>query len=140
MTNKLYNWQKKLLVDIESGGLKPGEMSVMMAGRKVGKSVLNNAIAYKRLFDDIMNRPVEALICDVGTVYGARYYTVEPQGGSWMEMEVWCTRTFGEPAEVWDLKETTYIWPELGRWYMNNRKFWFRNEKDRDWFVIRWNS
>ena len=35
-------WQEKILVDIESGGLKPGEMYVMTAGRGVGKSVLSS--------------------------------------------------------------------------------------------------
>jgi hypothetical protein len=26
------------------------------------------------------------------------------------------------------------------RWYMNNRKFWFKTEKDRNWFMLRWSS
>lgn len=134
---QIHDWQKKLLVDIESGGLKPGEMFVMMSGRKVGKSIMSSS-AFQRLWQDIMDRPVEALICNVQRVNGARFYTVEPQGGSWMEMEVWCTRTFGEPGELWPAKD--FNWLEGMRWAMNNRKFWFRNEKDRDWFVIRWNA
>ena len=137
--NDLHPWQKKLLIDIEAGGFKPGEMNIMMAGRQVGKSMFT-AQALSRLMEDIMNRPVEQLILDEGKVYGARYYTVEPVGGNWVDMEAWCIQSFGEAAEVWDLKDTTYIWPEQGRWYKNNRRFWFRNEKDRDWFVIRWNS
>lgn len=38
----IHPWQEKILVDIESGGLKPGEMYVMTAGRGVGKSVFSS--------------------------------------------------------------------------------------------------
>jgi hypothetical protein len=24
------------------------------------------------------------------------------------------------------------------RWYMNNSKFWFRDKKDLEWFLLRW--
>jgi hypothetical protein len=90
--------------------------------------------------NDLQNQPITGLVTSEGTVYGARYYCVEPIGGNWKDMEEWCTKSFGDAASVWDLKDTTYIWPELGRWYMNDRRFWFRNVKDRDWFIIRWNS
>lgn len=29
------------------------------------------------------------------------------------------------------------VWTPDQRWYANNAKFWFRNPKDRDWFVLR---
>jgi hypothetical protein len=71
-----------------------------------------------------------------GKVYGARYYTAEPVGGNWWEMETWCFDTFGNPgASIWNANGV----PEpLQRWYMNNSKFWFRDEADRTWFVLRW--
>lgn len=120
---------------IESGGLKPGEMYIMMAGSRAGKSYWTNA-AIKRLMDDLTNRPVEDLVLSVGTVYGARYHTVEPIGGNWVEMETWCVKTFGSSGDhIWGEKKA----PKPGhRWYMNNRKFWFRNEKDRTMFILRW--
>lgn len=139
---KVQPWQEKILVDIESGGIKPGEMYVMMAGRNVGKSTFSSA-AFKRLWDDIYKeRQIEDLVLSEAKVHGARYYTVEPVGGNWSAMTDWCTSTFGEAAEVWDIKSTDeqFIWPETGRWYKNNRKFWFRNERDRDWFIIKWRS
>jgi hypothetical protein len=37
----LYPFQKQLLIDIKSGGIKPGEMTIMMAGRQAGKSTAN---------------------------------------------------------------------------------------------------
>lgn len=129
------DWQEKLLVDIESGGLKPGEMVVMMAGRRTGKSV------FQRLWNDIYNanRPIEDLVLTEQPVHGAKYYCVEPVGGSWADMEAWAKQSFGECSEVWDIKDSDpFLWPECGRWYMNNRKFWFRNEKDRTMFIMRW--
>lgn len=134
---KLQPWQEKLLVDIESYTGKPAELTVMMAGRNVGKSTFS-AAALHRLMKDIYERPLEDLVLSEGKVFGARYYTIEPVGGNWKHMEDWCKQAFGNPAEVWEAQD--FMWPEVGRWYMNNRKFWFRNEKDRDWFIIRWQS
>lgn len=138
MDHKIHPWQEKLLVDIKSGGLKPGEMTIMMAGRGAGKS---QVAAFTRLWQDIFesSSKVSELILSEGTIYGSRYHTVEPVGGSWHEMEAWCFETFGGTGSLWN--ETKNLTPEpLQRWYMNNRKFWFKEEKDRDWFVIRWNS
>ena len=66
---------------------------------------------------------------DEGRVFGARYYTVEPVGGNWWEMECWCFDTFGVSEGAFEPSQ---------RWYMNDRKFWFREKKDLEWFVVRW--
>ncbi len=138
MNDKLHPWQQKLIVDIESGGFKHGEVCVMMAGRQTGKSHFS-AAAFKRLWEDIYKeRPVTDLILTEGRVHGARYYCVEPEGGVWKDMETWCTETFGEPGEIWPSQD--FVWPEIPRWMQNNRKFWFRSERDRDWFIIRWRA
>lgn len=92
---------------------------------------------FDRLMSDIQSNPIEALICNEGKVYGARYYTVEPIGGNWIEMETWALDTFNNPGSVWDATEVPLV---NHRWYMNDRKFWFRNAKDRDWFILRWSS
>lgn len=132
---ELEPWQQRALEAVVNG---KGRGTLQVTGRGTGKSMFS-AHALKRLMDDLNNRPVEALIVTEGKVYGARYYCVEPVGGSWADMELWCADTFGETSSLWH--ETKALTPEpLKRWYMNNRKFWFREEKDRDWFVIRWNS
>jgi hypothetical protein len=95
-----------------------------------------SAAALKRIMDDIQHRPIEDLILGDGKVFGARYYTVEPIGGNWLEMEKWAISIYGDPASIWE--QHNFIWPECGRWYMNNRKFWFRNESDRTVFVMKW--
>lgn len=134
----MHEWQKKILMDIESGGFKPGEMVVMMSGRGVGKSMFT-AQAVARLIKDINSRPIEELVLSEGRVNGARYYCVEPVGGNWIEMETWCQTVLGESGEIWTIKnEDEFGWPEQNRWYANNRKFWFRNEKDRTMFIMRW--
>jgi hypothetical protein len=109
-----------------------GRGVVQMTGRQLGKSYASQA--YQSLVDAINRRPVEELKLNEGKVYGARYYTVEPIGGSWLDMETWCFDTFGTPgASMWGGT------PEPAqRWYMNNRKFWFRSEKDRLMFILKW--
>jgi hypothetical protein len=49
-------------------------------------------------------------------------------------MEAWCQETFGSSTgSIWA------AWQEPGeRWYANNAKFWFREEADRTWFLLRW--
>ena len=131
--SELQPWQKQALDTITKF---KGRGFVQITGRNSGKSQM---AAYKRMFDDVMARPVEDLVLSEGTVYGSRYYTVEPIGGSWLEMEAWCYDTFGETGNIWS--ETKNLTPEpLQRWYANNRKFWFKESKDRDWFILRWRS
>jgi energy-coupling factor transporter ATP-binding protein EcfA2 len=139
MTYKLQPWQQKMIMDIESCSAKPGEMVVMMASRGTGKSQM---AAFARMFNDILNSNIKLseIKLDYGSVYGKRYYTAEPVGGNWKEMEAWCTDTFGKHGgAIWGHDPNKAPLPNE-RWYMNNRKFWFRTEKDRDWFIIRWNS
>jgi len=113
-----------------------GRGLVQITGRQLGKSYMSSS-AFERLWNDLYLRPVTDLTLDEGTVYGAKYYTVQPEGGSWKDMELWCHQTFGETSNIWS--ETKNLAPEpLKRWYMNNRKFWFREEQDRTLFVLKW--
>ena len=128
----IYPYQIKTLDDMQK---YKGRGMVQFTGRS-GKSHWTN-MAIKRLMEDLAHRPIEDMILSEGTVYGARYYCVEPIGGHWMDMEVWCLDTFGATSSIWH--ETKNLTPEpLQRWYMNNRKFWFREQKDRDWFILKW--
>ena len=126
------DWQMNVLNKLQ--GVKPSQLILTMAGRRTGKSQMNS-VAFQRLWDELHNRPVERLILSEGTVYGSRYYCVEPVGGSWLEMEKWALRTYGESTgSIWGDKV-----PEPAqRWYMNNRKFWFRDQKDQLMFVMKW--
>jgi hypothetical protein len=67
-----------------------------------------------------------------GRVYGARYLTVHPTNGArWNEMMAWMVGTFGPSAD-------DGIWTPDQRWYANNAKFWFRDTKDLEWFLLKW--
>lgn len=71
-------------------------------------------------------------VLDEGRVYGSRYLTVHPRNGTaWNEMMEWMVKTFGPTAH-------DGVWTANMRWYANNARFWFRDQKDRDWFLLRW--
>lgn len=129
----MMSWQIEMLKKIS--GVKKAQLITMTASRHTGKSYWSNK-AIERLMNDLQQRPVEDLILTEGTVYGSRYYCVEPIGGNWIDMEVWCMDTFGGPGDkIWGEEKA----PEPScRWYMNNRKFWFRDELDRMVFVLKW--
>lgn len=86
----------------------------------------------QRLLDDIRQTPVQGMTVSQGTVFSRPYHTVEPHGGSWLDMESWCCNTFGEPGSVWGDFTTN------NRWYMNNSRFWFRDQKDLAFFLMKW--
>jgi hypothetical protein len=131
-------WQENILNQVMNGGVKLGQLTIMTSGRNVGKSHFTQQ-TIDRLMQDLNSQPVSELVLSEGTVYGSRYYCVGPQGGNWPDMEQWCRDTFGPTGSIWS--ETKNLTPEpLQRWYANNRKFWFKSVKDRDWFIIRWQS
>lgn len=49
----MQGWQKDLVT-----GMRTGEMTILMAGRQTGKSQM---VAYQRLWEDMMTRPVKIL-------------------------------------------------------------------------------
>ena len=124
---ELQPWQEEVLKRFQGKG------TLQITGRQLGKSWANHAM--QRLMDDLVNRPIEELLCSTGTVFGKRYLTVEPIGGNWLEMESWCSDAFGTASSIWDSMKSE---GELGRWYMNDRKFWFLDEKDRTMFLLKW--
>jgi hypothetical protein len=126
----IHSWQQTLLDNVIT---HRGRSVTQITGRQMGKSQMQ---AYMRLWNDIHYRPVEDLKLTEGTVYGSRYYCVEPVGGNWPEMQEWCLNQFGDSGKhIWGEKETPN--PQQ-RWYMNNRKFWFLDDADRLMFVMRW--
>lgn len=69
-----------------------------------------------------------------GRVFDQEYLTVAPMNaeGKWNDMMQWMVDTFGA------LDDANGVFTPNQRWYANNAKFWFRDQKDRDWFVLRW--
>ena len=97
--------------------------------------------ASKQLADDIDKQILMSLgyVFDfyleysTGKVIGKEYLTVAPMNAEeyWNDMIEWMVDTFGPSAK-------DGVWTPDQRWYANNAKFWFRDQKDRDWFVLRW--
>jgi hypothetical protein len=130
----LQPWQEDLLIKMTQ---YKGKGVVQITGRRSGKSQWSSQ-AIDRLMQDILSVPLSDLKLSEGTVYGKRYYTVEPVGGNWRAIEDWCAQTFGPgSSKIWQHDMSKAPAPEL-RWYMNNRMFWFRDEKDRTMFVLKW--
>ena len=125
------DWQMNVLNKIQQG-FKKGQLSMITTGRQTGKS---SGAAFMRLWNDLHPTPVEQLVISEGSVYGSSYYCVEPVGGSWLQMETWCLDTMGENGSAWDKDKAQ---EPNARWYMNDRRFWFRDEKDRTMFVLKW--
>jgi hypothetical protein len=97
--------------------------------------------ASQRLADDIDKQVLMSmgyvfdfyLEYSTGRVFDQKYLTVAPMNaeGMWTDMMEWMVDSFGPSA-------CDGAWTPNQRWYVNNAKFWFRDQKDRDWFVLRW--
>ena len=81
----------------------------------------------------------QRLIRSEGRHYGARYHTLKPEGYTpnwdnqiWGGMVEWAVEQFGAAGSLWDSE------PHCDRWYVNNAKFWFRDEEDAIMFILRW--
>jgi len=83
-----------------------------------------------------MNKP--ELILEQGIAFEQDYYMIYVNGRSvygdyniWNDMIEWATDTFGPTPK-------DGVWSPGARWYVNNARFWFKEERDREWFVLRW--
>lgn len=70
---------------------------------------------------------------------GVEYYCVDVEMNdpdasnsltTWIAMQRWCINLLGPQGDPWE--------DSLPRWYFNNSKFWFREERARTLFILRW--
>jgi len=86
------------------------------------------AMAKARWVDEIDN--LKRLEIGHAVIQPTYPYWVQPLYYTVMEMhnmDKWVRATFGDPT-----------WADKGRWVGSNRKYWFRNEADRTFFILRW--
>lgn len=74
-----------------------------------------------------------------GTVYGEHYYCVTPYRKStkvieWDDISKWCVDAFGPSGT----DDRPGAWTPYERWYINNARYWFKDKKDLEWFLLRW--
>lgn len=86
--------------------------------------------AFQRLRNDILNRPITNITVWETKLHGARICGARPDGGQWYEMEIWSCEKFGNPGTIFE--------EEISRWYMNDRTFYFRDERDLTMFLLKW--
>ena len=75
----------------------------------------------------------------IGKVYGQDYYCVRPYGFMWdniiwADFADWCKENMGSCGSG---NENCAALPNH-RWYDHHGRFWFRDEKDRIMFIMRW--
>jgi hypothetical protein len=98
------------------------------AGKRLGEHIDRMVLAGAGFVFDFY------LEYSTGRVFGHDYLTVAPMNaeGKWADMMEWMVTTFG-PVD-----DSHGVFTPDQRWYVNNAKFWFRDAKDRDWFILRW--
>jgi hypothetical protein len=72
----------------------------------------------------------------VGHAYGIKYHQVFPivSSGEWQEMLAWCVDIFGHSGT----EDKPGVWSPDQRWYANSNMLWFKDIKDCEWFLLRW--
>lgn len=126
----MFKWQKNIMNKIKQF---QGRGLVQITGRQLGKSNWTTE-AITRLQDDLGPFKLKLSEYDFN---GTTYYIVKPVGWmhkeelTWNEMITWVVDTFGPTAY-------DGVWTPGERWYANNARFYFKDIKDRDWFVLRW--
>ena len=72
---ELKPYQQTLMDKLQAGGFKPGEMSIISAGRQTGKSMYYS-YAYDALKNRSMTPPAKFTILDQAEVDGETWYTI----------------------------------------------------------------
>ena len=126
----MYKWQQEILNRMTNF---KGKNMLTITGRSIGKSIMT-ANAVERLKDDL--GPYQLKLSQI-ELNGELYYEIRPVGWmhkdelQWNDMITWVVDTFGPTAR-------DGVWTPGQRWYANNARFYFKDIKDRDWFIMRW--
>lgn len=126
----MYKWQQEILNRMAKF---KGKNMLTVTGRNIGKSIMT-ANAVERLKDDL--GPYQLKLSQI-ELNGESYYEIRPVGWmhkdelQWNDMITWVVDTFGPTAR-------DGVWTPGQRWYANNARFYFKDIKDRDWFIMRW--
>lgn len=131
----MYKWQQAIIDKMTQYYTVTGKgaMQITGSGRQIAKSI-TTANAVERLKDDL--GPYRLKLSQI-EINGESYYEVKPVGWmhkdelQWNDMLAWVVKIFGPTAK-------DGVWTPGQRWYCNNARFYFKDIKDRDWFILKW--
>ena len=118
------------------GGFKAGQMSVISAGRKTGKSYYHKLLM-NRIYDTNLCKEI-VMPTDTEPKYKfsrAKWYTVDIGVGAWKlgreynEIIAWCNDMFGPHptrSDAWS------------RWWVGIGQIYFRDQRDFVLYQLRW--
>ncbi len=132
VTEGIEPFQQALWDKLSQGGFKQGQMTLYSAGRGGGKSMLN--AYYGKIFSTNLCNEI-LLPMKPASKYRfsrAKWYEVKLFFKSYdpiQERLDWCEKTFGPQPKNPD------AW---SRWYTSFTTLRFRDQKDYNWFMLRW--
>lgn len=121
----------KTFIDIEAGGVKPGELMIMM-GRQTGKSWFTQQMLAKMYSTNLCKEIVLPMFPTKPKYQFSRtkWYEGKFDWRKYEEVHNWCEQHFGKHPKRPD------AW---SRWnHMYEDMILFRDEKDYILFVLRW--
>ena len=140
VTEGIYpSFQQALYDKVLAGGFKRGEMFLISAGRQTGKSTLNyyyGKLRNNNLCKEILLPGYPKTSASLNRLMPkykfsrAKWYVAEYDNRHHFEVLAWCSQQFGPyptRPDAWS------------RWVNNySEKIHFRDEKDYQWFLLRW--
>lgn len=73
------------------------------------------------------------IICEDLKFGNMTFYKVVTEGYDFDELNEWCNQTFGPPRVGPDAYNKH-------KWFISGGEFYFHEEKNRSWFVLKWSS
>lgn len=116
---------QQALLDKVSGGFKAGEMMIISAGRRTGKSYLNQLYGNNLCKEILLPMKPEPKY-----KFSRDWYVAEYDWVHQYEVLEWCKQQFGPHPKNPD------AWSRWCNHY--SERIHFRDAKDYEWFLLRW--
>ena len=118
---------QQALLDKVSEGFKAGQMMIISAGRRTGKSYLNQLYGNNLCKETLLPMKPEPKY-----KFSREWYVAEYDWRDYDAVREWCSQQFGPHPTNPD------AWSRWWHSYANTIRF--RDEKDYAWFVLRWGA
>ena len=131
VTEGIYpSFQQALYDKVTAGGFKHGEMFLIGAGRGTGKSMLNQYYGKLWSNNNLCKEILLPMKPEPKYKFSREWYVAEYDWVHQSEVLEWCKQQFGPHPQNPD------AW---SRWKNHfSERIHFRDEKDYQWFLLRW--